>query len=729
MDDNIINDQKIIGKKIVKTIEDAINDIINNNFTKLSPGFTFLIRAKNEEMLVKYCLESLIRIFDKNFNQNINEFSYEIIFVDNNSSDNTLEIAENISKKYPNMMVYQYNIDVPKAGILHEKAIKKKSFNTLATYYNWCLSKVTYYNVIKWDCDFIPIKENLVKMINNYRLNTRDDHFAIWFTGKTLYYGKYLKEQDQYDEFRIFSKKHNFVWDNYRGCETSSYYVWNCPKCYINGFEEEFTDIRYKSSSLNNFKLNSPPIFFEIKTKDDIKIMDNILDIRDTMDNKLLLKLSSVNKDEDITNNISNIIQKNYRILITIPSFTLGGGNVWSINLYKALIELGFDIKIYCNFISKNKDENIYMNYFNENDILTNMSEEQIYHFIVTKKINFLLQTTPLLSSNYLKLIKNTTQIIVLTHSDIAYINNYIYQNKNLIDKIITVNQKTINKFKKYKINNAFFLPNYLTNFSYLSKKEKTKNIGIISRLSMDKNIIMTLFAFHQLINDTKYHDYKLHIIGDDCEKTMEYLRFYINKLKLESKVILYGFQKNVVDYYHMVDFIILPSVSEGCPYNLLEAALTGTPIICSDVGGNKEIVGNHAITFKLVDINNFSNNLLYINSYDAHLENIGYKIIQKNDGIKVPKNLIDYKIIPIIECSPKFGEYDKYVMLLNRWNKNVSHILKAIYQMIINYDYFLVEREKLYHKIIKKFSSKSEFMNHLIKILDLDFQFINDNC
>lgn len=45
-------------------------------------------------------------------------------------------------------------------------------------------------------------------------------------------------------------------------------------------------------------------------------------------------------------------------------------------------------------------------------------------------------------------------------------------------------------------------------------------------------------------------------------------------------------------------DFVLLFSKNEGLPISLIEASMTGNPIICNDVGGNIEIAKNGRNTF-----------------------------------------------------------------------------------------------------------------------------------
>lgn len=690
--------KQYVGNVIVDNIDQILADM--DKKTVLEPGLSFVIRAKNEELSVAQCIQSIVDIAD------------EIIFVDNNSADKTLEIALLLADKHPNLYVYRYNIDVPRAGTEHENAVNKNMANTLATYYNWCLSKVTKFNVIKWDCDFIPLKENLVKMIDKYSLKDRDDYFSVWFTGKTLFHGQYLRENDYYDEYRIFSKKNGFKWENYRGCETAAYYVWNCPKCYINGFVDKFSDVQHKN--FDSYKKCSPPVFFEVKTRADLKDITNILDKRDVQDNKILEKTIEITAF-DVLRNITRIINTEYKILITLPSLTLGGGNVWAINIYKNLVSIGFNVKIFCGYISKQTTENVYMDSFDPSDIITNMGENELYDYITIHHIKYIIQTSNVFSSKYLSILKKDTMLYVLSHSDISYINDYILKNKHYFNKIITVNHLTIEKFSQYGIDNTLFLSNYLTNLPYCDNKQITKKFGIISRLSFDKNIIMTLYAFKEIL--PKYPEYQFHIVGNDTVETTEMIQSYIKKLDLEKNVIIHGYQKNVVGFYHQFDFIILPSVSEGCSYNLLEAALTGTPIICSNVGGNKEIVRDHAVLFQLNGINDLSNSLLSVNNYDDHLKLIGYKL-STDDQILM--KITDATISPLPDTS-----LTDFIERMVNWKINVSNIMQAICRMIDGYSFYLTQRKLLYESVRERFSSKKVYFNQLMDILELHYKII----
>lgn len=53
------------------------------------------------------------------------------------------------------------------------------------------------------------------------------------------------------------------------------------------------------------------------------------------------------------------------------------------------------------------------------------------------------------------------------------------------------------------------------------------------------------------------------------------------------------GFRNDIKDLLKQTDFMFLYSIHEGLPITLIESAMMGCPIVCSDVGGNPEICHN----------------------------------------------------------------------------------------------------------------------------------------
>jgi glycosyltransferase involved in cell wall biosynthesis len=64
-------------------------------------------------------------------------------------------------------------------------------------------------------------------------------------------------------------------------------------------------------------------------------------------------------------------------------------------------------------------------------------------------------------------------------------------------------------------------------------------------------------------------------------------------KLDLEETVHLLGERKDVAQHLSRFDVFVLPSLWEGLPYSLLEAAALAKPVVATDIDGVREIIQN----------------------------------------------------------------------------------------------------------------------------------------
>jgi hypothetical protein len=169
------------------------------------PGATFLIRAKNEAPTIQACLLAIAGLGD------------EIILVDNDSSDATAAIAERLKSTCFELQTFRYPYRIPKAGAEHAAEVFGGGCNTLGHYYNWCLARAGRSNIIKWDADYIALRDNLAEMIRLYDLRTRADSFVLWFSGLEVYTDgerHWVDTRSAHSEFRVFSAAHGHQWVN-----------------------------------------------------------------------------------------------------------------------------------------------------------------------------------------------------------------------------------------------------------------------------------------------------------------------------------------------------------------------------------------------------------------------------------------------------------------------------------------------------------------------------------
>ena len=103
----------------------------------------------------------------------------------------------------------------------------------------------------------------------------------------------------------------------------------------------------------------------------------------------------------------------------------------------------------------------------------------------------------------------------------------------------------------------------------------------VIGRLFPDKGHHYFIEAFANVYKT--YKDILGIIIGDGPE--FHNIKNKIQQLKLEESIILCGTRSNMAEIYRTIDFIVMPSLTEGLPYVLLESLAMGVPVLASSVG------------------------------------------------------------------------------------------------------------------------------------------------
>jgi glycosyltransferase involved in cell wall biosynthesis len=78
-------------------------------------------------------------------------------------------------------------------------------------------------------------------------------------------------------------------------------------------------------------------------------------------------------------------------------------------------------------------------------------------------------------------------------------------------------------------------------------------------------------------------------IFGEGEERSQ--LEKLIKEIGLEDNILLMGHTPNIAEYIQAFDVFMLPSLSEGLPYVLLEAGIGHAPVISTAVGGIPEVI------------------------------------------------------------------------------------------------------------------------------------------
>lgn len=125
--------------------------------------------------------------------------------------------------------------------------------------------------------------------------------------------------------------------------------------------------------------------------------------------------------------------------------------------------------------------------------------------------------------------------------------------------------------------------------------------LGYIGRIeTTNKRIDVLVKAFSLFRKQANVNSYLL-IIGNDEHRKLEKT---VRSMKLSS-VIVPGFRRDVKRILAAIDVFVLPSLSEGCPFSLLEAMAAEKAIIASDIPGIRDVVedGKEALLFDPKDV------------------------------------------------------------------------------------------------------------------------------
>ena len=222
---------------------------------------------------------------------------------------------------------------------------------------------------------------------------------------------------------------------------------------------------------------------------------------------------------------------------------------------------------------------------------------------------------------------KKLTKIVCPTEATKQYlIKEKIFDEKKIFvlkDPIIDISK--VNNLKKDKVD-------YLIN--------KKKYLLSIGRLSKQKNFLFLIKCFNLIVQ--KYPEYKLVIIGDG--ELENEIKEYINKLKLNEKITILPFQKNIFKYLYKSECFILSSLWEDPGFVIIEAASVGIPIISSDCpNGPVEFLDNGEGGF-LYESNNVIDMLEVFEKYQNSSE-----IDKKNKILRAKKNLNLIQYLDII--------------------------------------------------------------------------------
>lgn len=353
-----------------------------------------------------------------------------------------------------------------------------------------------------------------------------------------------------------------------------------------------------------------------------------------------------------------SIIMSKKKILFVIPEYSHGGTNKSLENILSLIDHEKYDINIWCLYedgAEYYKDK--FRPYIVQKSLLYTLAHDNVF----TRKIMgglmkicsditfswlYKREATKLCKKEYDTVIAfqeglATEVVSYFTTDKIAWVHfNYATSSKgyadyyrpiyNKYDKIICVSKFAADAFKNKNFeckDKTTYLYNLINSTEVFKLAEDTLHsndfdnsedcfkIISIGRLNYIKQFEKIPYIVSEIKKRT-FKSFKWYIIGNGEEK--ETIEYEVSKYKVEKEVILLGAKNNPYPYIKSCNLLVSTSLSESCPYVVIEAKTLGVPIVCSSYPTSKEMVNNEVgwicnindMPSKIADIINDKNSM-----------------------------------------------------------------------------------------------------------------------
>lgn len=167
-------------------------------------------------------------------------------------------------------------------------------------------------------------------------------------------------------------------------------------------------------------------------------------------------------------------------------------------------------------------------------------------------------------------------------------------------DVLITINKEDNRRAKKYfKAGSVEYIPGVgidtkRFNKASVDKFVKRKEIGVpneafvllsVGELNKNKNHETVIKALAKLKNND------IHYVVCGQGPFENYLSKMIEDLGLKKQVHLLGFRRDIAQICKVADVFAFPSYREGLSLSLMEAMVSGLPVVCSKIRGNLDLI------------------------------------------------------------------------------------------------------------------------------------------
>lgn len=309
--------------------------------------------------------------------------------------------------------------------------------------------------------------------------------------------------------------------------------------------------------------------------------------------------------------------KKPFRVLQLIDSLNAGGSEKMAVQLANSLTK-----QVQFSGLISSRESGALVQDIEKNVIYKCLYRQSRFDFSAVKQLKAFVEhhdiqlihahSTSFFLASMLKCLKPSIKLIWHDHYGFRYQtrigdNIALYCCSVLFHHIIAINTKLSDWAASHLhckhiscIENFSIMPLKKTNHSVQFKGQiKTYKIIHVANLRPEKDHLTALKAMNWLLD--KGYGVSYHSIGAIDKSSLYYksIQAYIDEHKLNENIHFYDSQTGIYDYLHQADLGLLSSVSEGFPVSLVEYANAKLPVVVTDVGDCKKIVGQYASVVK----------------------------------------------------------------------------------------------------------------------------------
>lgn len=298
-------------------------------------------------------------------------------------------------------------------------------------------------------------------------------------------------------------------------------------------------------------------------------------------------------------------MKKKHKILQIVDSLEIGGSERMSVNICNS-----FTLNKIENYLVVSRKTGFLYNFIKEKENVTFLNKKGFLDLMAFLKLFKLVRSykpsvvhAHQTSIYWIFLVKLLfPRIIVIWHDHWGYSDllkdsdrKIIKYFSFLINGVVCVNEKIKEwniKHLKVKKEAIVYIPNYSLLEIIKAKKSDKFVLACVANIRNQKDHINLLKACFLLKEQNI--DFELLLAGSltDVNYVMK-IKNKIIELDLGGNVFFLGPVINISKVLSKSDVGVLSSVSEGLPLSLLEYGLAELPVVCTDVGQCKEVLGN----------------------------------------------------------------------------------------------------------------------------------------